>query len=620
MRRSILLTCFLLTMAASARSSWEPYGAYAATDLWDAHRGLVCTLAPEGRVEIMQDSIFRPVLETPVSQIAIQDADRAWAVEHDTLYAGTNSWTSWKVSLVDSVLLDTTLVPAPLTLVRATPNAVFLYTWGMLYWTVAGDTLIQAQGIERGDSIFAIDYFSATTLVAITQSSIYVSTDGGANWTGSTLLTSNVAASVYVDTAHHLIYIGGDVVRVSADTGKTWSVVEPPPEFGFLNFGGQVFGAHDCSGTFYISKGSRNGTNTDIMRSTDQGRTFFDLAQMPGPYFNYTGGVRAWVFDRGATVYWDAISPFTGETLYFTRDGIDGVVSDSVESAIMVTAENVFDTLCSESSVPVTVSIASSICTGISVDSITVVRAVGSIPSRNVSETFIGTTITALMHYSGNIPGYDSVMVRLWYHGLVWNFEEHTDFSFIAYSISPPAVLIAPDSIDFGSVQLGRTSGRELTIANEGCSPLRIDSLVSSDPAEFNIGPTQFPFFVDRDTSIAIYVSFFPRHSGLSVESYELGTSAGHRFIEISGSGYSNFNTVAATDTVSKVRIVPNPAVDELFVRDIEFPARYIISDLLGRARQSGTLKDGLLRISLPDGSYYFECGQQVVRFIVSKP
>ncbi len=265
--------------------------------LYTPNLGLVGMSDSGGFIKSYVDGAYAVVFATGVTQIAIQDSNRAWATDGDSLYLGTKGWTSWRTAFADS-----TLTNGKLTLVRATPAALFVYSAGNMYRTVGDTMLVTVQGLYYGDSITAMDYISDSTLIAVSASDIYRSTDGGMNWTLE-LNKMKGSASVFADTMHHLVFTGGDNLRVSSDSGQTWTNVVPPQEFGILNIDGQVIGARDCSGTFYILSGIvHGGDSTDMMRSQDDGNSFDDVGRSP-IFPDGTAPIGGWVFDRGSTVF-----------------------------------------------------------------------------------------------------------------------------------------------------------------------------------------------------------------------------------------------------------------------------------------------------------------------------
>jgi hypothetical protein len=211
-------------------------------------------------------------------------------------------------------------------------------------------------------------------------------------------------------------------------------------------------------------------------------------------------------------------------------------------------------------------------------------------------------------------------MLRLLFHSLEWGFKEHVDFPILAYSVSSPAKLISTDSLQFGDVPLDTSERRSFQITNSGCSLLQIDSLVSSNPAVFSLPSLKFPFNMKRDSTANIFVTFSPRTIGVALESLELGTNAGHEFIELEGQG------VKVTDAVDDesvkrtgIEIYPNPATTIFYVHGANVGASYALIDVLGRIAQRGFLEGQTISVlSLPEGMYLLKCGANTERVIIS--
>ncbi len=606
----VFFSAALLTNA-SAQASWSNFGSYSAADFYNVHLGLIGSdSGQDGVIQRFVDGTLTTVFITPVTQIAIQDSNRAWATDGDSLYLGTNGWNNWKTMLGKPFI----------TLVRATPNALFVYSDSELYMTTSDTVLGLTYGIPRGDSIIAMDYISSSMLVAVSYSNAYRSKDGGANWT---LVRGGLknAASVFADTEYHLVYIGGDSVRVSADSGKTWSAVVPPPEFNYGFLDGQVFGARDCSGTFYVATSiPNNGSITDIMRSQNGGNTFEDVGQDP-LFLSFGSTIRGWVFDRGSTVLL-GFGEYVGfVNLFISHDGADGLIPDSVASAITVSAGAIYDTICGLTSVPFTVSVASAICTGVSIDSIRVVHSKGTVATRIVPQILFGNEATFALSYAGTVPGIDSITLRVLFHSIEWGFKEYADVSLLAYSVALPAELASTDSLQYGMVLLGASERQILQITNSGCSPLRVDSIVSSNPAVFSLPRISVPFYVKHDSTANINVTFSPKLAGPALESIELGTNAGHTFIELEGTGVKAADVEGETITQTDLSIFPNPASSILFVQGAEEEnSKYEMIDLLGRIVQSGFIEGQTIPIAgLQEGMYLVRCGDRTARVLISK-
>jgi Secretion system C-terminal sorting domain/Abnormal spindle-like microcephaly-assoc'd, ASPM-SPD-2-Hydin len=618
MRPRIIIACFLVFFSSAAsRASWSSFGSYNAADFYNARTGLVSINNGQGGlIESFADTNFTVVFGARVTQIAIQNSDRAWAIGGDSLYLGTNEWNSWQKTFVDSVLTG-----GSLTLVRATPTKLFIFSDNVLYWTITGDTLIPTNGIIYGDSITAMDYVSDSLLIAVSSGFIYRSTDGGNNWLDM-YRTMKGCASVFADTAHHLIFTGGDNLRVSADSGQTWSVVSPPPEFDIGSIVGQVFGARDCSGTLYVLGSISNGVSTGFMRSEDDGNSFEEVSSSSLPSYGYY--FKGWAFDRGSTLFLmseDYSYPIDYFDFSVSHDGGDGIISDSVASAITISADTIFDSLCTVVSEPFSVSVASSICTGVRIDSISVLHSGGIVAKSFTPQIVHGNTATISLSYSGTVPGDDSIVLRVWFHSLELGLKEHLDVGAVAYTISAPAVLVSTDSLQFGDVLLDTVTRRLLRITNSGCSALRVDSVVSSNPVIFSLPSLSFPFTIKGDSTVDIPVTFSPQQVGPSLESIELGTNAGHTFIELDGQGIS---LAAVSDRERGMEtdfsIFPNPASAIVSVRGIDENSQYEIIDLLGRTVLNGFMDGHTISVSaLPDGIYLLRCVDRTARIVVSR-
>jgi hypothetical protein len=616
---SLVLFVAASMQSAPALGSWNTFGTYHAADFYNAHLGLVGTDGQGGMMQRVVDGALTEVFAKPVIQIAIQDSNRAWATDGDSLYLGTKEWSSWR-----AVLGQTSL-----TLIHATPVALFVYSNGNMYRTVGDTMLTIVQGIASGDSITAMDYLTASTLIAVSYSNgynppsnIYRSTDSGASWT-PVLNRIGSSASVFADTAHHLVFVGGDSLRVSSDNGMTWSVISPPEEFGLIALQGQVFGAHDCMGTFYIANGTVNGSNADIFRSRDDGNSFENVGSNPFPP-SFGSSMKGWAFDRGSTVILGFLE-FIGSDLDLdiSHDGVDGLIPDSVRSAITVSADTIYDTICAVPSVLFHVSVASSLCTGITIDAISVIKTSGNISKTITPHTLFNNDTSFQFSYSGKKAGIDSIVLRVLFHSVEWGFEEHVDVPVLAYSVAPPAILIASDSLQFGDVRVTRTKQLPLVITNAGCSPLFIDSIVSSNGALFAVSVVPrliFPLTIKGGTTDNINIIYSPVTPGPSIESLELGTSAGHTFIELEGIGTTTaqeLDSEAAPQVTFS--IFPNPAASMIFVRGVDEHAPYELTDLLGRRVLNGFLDAQSIDVSsLTEGMYLLRSGAHFSRILIS--
>jgi hypothetical protein len=254
------------------------------------------------------------------------------------------------------------------------------------------------------------------------------------------------------------------------------------------------------------------------------------------------------------------------------------------------------------------------------IDSITVVHSSGIIAKGITSQTLFGNAAAFSLSYSGTVPGMDSINLRILFHSVEWGFKEHVDVGVIANSTSAPAELVSTDSLQFGDVLVDTIGRRSLRITNTGCSALRVDSVVSSNPAIFSLPPLSFPFTIQGDSTVNIPVTFSPQRVGPSIESIELGTNAGHRFIELEGQGLSLATVSDSEQGATDFSIVPNPASAIVSVRGITEDSKYEIIDLLGRTVLNGFMDGQTISVAaLPEGIYVLRCAEQTARIVISR-
>jgi hypothetical protein len=114
-----------------------------------------------------------------------------------------------------------------------------------------------------------------------------------------------------------------------------------------------------------------------------------------------------------------------------------------------------------------------------------------------------------------------------------------------------------------------------------------------------------------------------PTAAGEAIESIELGTSAGHKFIELVGTGVTQPVSVVEDSESTTLQIFPNPASGVLYVRNVLAGTKYEIRDLLGRIITSGILESNEDEIStafLRDGIYVLKVdGAALERIIISR-
>ncbi len=606
---TLFLVLLLFCAPTQTNATWNRLDnrSVAAIDFYNAHLGLIAFADPTHALMRINDSSFAGIWAAPdvISGIVIQDSNIAWAtVNNKGLYHGDKNWTNW---VNTSVRTDQTLV-------GASPSRVFLSSTAspQFSWTIDGSVFTAATGIPVSDAVVAMDYFTNEVLFAVTRTGVYCSFDGGTVWTlGKNGLVG--AASVFADRVHHIVYTGGDELRMSTDSGRTWTVVYAPPELtSFHELDGQVFGAHDCTGTLYISNGYSHGTS--VLRSQSQAQRFEDCEQFP---FGAGTIQKGWAFDRGSLAYWWDING----TCSVSRDGLNGLLTDSVKLALDMSADSVSDTLCSASAQAFAVHITSSFCTAIRIDSISVIHSAGKIATKFTAPILTGSSVSLPLTYTPLVAGLDSSVLRVWFHSLEWGVREHHDIAMIAMVTTLPPFLEVANSVDFGKVHVDSAKTLTLTLTNSGCSPLRVDSVLTSNPALILASSPPLPAVVKRDSGIKIRLTFMPHLVGDIIESIEIGTNAGHRFIEIDGAGVKEVNSVPANPEAEHELLYPNPASSMLFLRNTISPASFDLVDILGRSvlHADQTIGEDHFDVTgLPNGMYTARIGQsRITRVLI---
>ena len=595
-----LLLLALCVSATTTRASWNRIDSrnVASMDFYNAHLGLVSFADPSHALMRMNDSVFAGIWAAPdyVRSIAIQDTNIAWAtVDNKGLYRGDKYWTNW---VNTSVRTDQTLI-------GATPTRAFLTSAvaPQFAWTIDGAVSTATTGIGASDTIVAMDYLTNELVFAVSHTKVFRSIDGGSTWSlGIGGMAST--ASVFADRVHHIIYAGGDELRMSTDSGKTWTTVYAPPELSsFHELDGQVFGSHDCTGTIYISNGYNHGTS--VLRSQTQAQRFEDCDMFPFGAGNIQKG---WAFDRGSLVYWWD----QNGGCWASRDGLTGLITDSVKLELQISADSISDTLCSATAQPFNVNVGSFICSGIRIDSISVVHALGQIGTNFTPPTLTGNSTTIPLSYNPRVAGFDSVVLRVWFHSTEWGVREHKDIAAIANVVTLPAVLQVVNKLSFGNVHVDSAKTMTLLITNSGCSPMQVDSVVTSNVQLFATASSQMPAIVKRDSSIKIRVTYTPHSVGEDIEAIEIGTDAGHTFVEVDGTGAREVSSVSIQPACAEIICYPNPASNTLFIRSSAEAQSFDMFDMLGRSVLHGathTMEETIDVSSLPNGIYTLQLG-----------
>lgn len=500
-----------------------------------------------------------------ITSVIIRDENVAYfSVKGDGIYATSNRWKNFKLiqSAGDPNLLS------------VFGSMLFANFSSVLQYSDDGATFHQAGGFLPTDTVSAAEAFSLQTAVAVTGKKLYRSLDGGKNWfmVLDGLVRTN---SIYVDRTHKIIYIGGSKLMKSLDSGKSWQTLTNV----FYNLAGPVVGSRDCSGTFYIA--SDPLTHGVIYRSVDQGKFF----QEAGPGMpSLTHLKKAVVLDRGSTFFWlDTVG-----LLYYVRDGIDGVITDSVRDRIIIEPDTgVRYSLCNNlAATSFGVSLLFDQCTGIILDSLKQIKPAPQFAAKFIPGLINDTTIRIAFTYKPALAGRDTAHYRLKFHSpLTGNIEQvFFDVTGSANGGSPELLLSSSD-LAYAPTYVDSARKLSVTISNIGCDTLRIDTIFSTNPAIFVGESKNFPLKIVPGKNIQYVVTFSPHFEGDYLESLDIETNSGARFISMSGKGI-----VRATKSVpvfaeeEGIRIYPNPANNFFTINSVRpLPERIVIRDLLGR-------------------------------------
>jgi hypothetical protein len=506
-----------------------------------------------------------------VTSILVIDSTTGWAtVKNDGLYRGTKGWTEWNKQLAGNNIR----------LLLATRSFVFVVDGKTLKFSTDGNSFTNCAGILATDTVAGVDYLDDMNLVAAAGSTVYRTSNGGADWTATSAITAG-ARSVYIDRFTGLTMVGGDPVLQSKDGAQTWK----PCSSLFDSVQGQVVGAHDCSGVFYVAPIYQRGS---FLRSQSHAQFF----QEAGPAnFASIRFMHICTFDRGATMFWLDSSG----TLSESTDGVNGTITTNVIQWVTVSADTgITSSICGNGTTTFGIHVNYLDCVPLFVDSITVLRTTG-IFNRTGSLGSIanGQVLTINYSYRAKLLGLDSAVLRLWTRSSQSGISEYRDFSVVPRGVSMPAhVMLKTNKLNFGQVKVDSTKQQSLVVYSDGCESLRIDSLVSSNPTLFAIDTKTFPIILKSGDSVKFNVRFTPTAETPYLEALELGTSAGHTFINVAGAG-TQTASVGASSVQAQFALFPNPARGFL---SIELPDKtsrireIVVRDVMGRVTMTSSV------------------------------
>jgi hypothetical protein len=530
-----------------------------------------------------------------ITSIIISDANIAYfTVKGDGIYEANNGWSNF-----------VQLIPVGNSTLLAVRRPNMLANFGAnLEVSNDGLTFQNAAGISVKDTVSAADFFSSGTCVAVTGTKLYRSLDGGKNWFVilDTLVNTN---SIYIDHTHNAIYLGGSNCMKSLDSGATWQTLSSI----FFTLAGDVVGSRDCSGTFYIAPDA--ATHGAMYRSIDQGKFF----QEAGPaIFSSVSLRKGVVLDRGSTFFWLDSSGLIG----VIRDGVDGVVTDSVSDRIQIQIDSgVSNSLCpNASAMQFGVSVSYDQCTSIILDSLKQVS-----PAPSFSAKLIPGSLTnavpkriACSFHAVHIGG-DTAHYELSFHSPVTSNVEHLFFDIVGMGIAgSPELQLTSTELDFPSTGIDSSHQISLTISNPGCANLVIDTIVTTNPAIFGVSTKNFPINLNAGKSMQLMINFSPHLEGDYLETLELQTNIGNRNITLRGTGTPKADVLNASVLINNITIYPNPTNNYLTILSLSpLPKNIFIFDLLGREvldiQTAGNTKITSDLSILPSGIYALDCG-----------
>ncbi len=567
--------------------------------------GLIAIGLPAPHLEIWNGYSGAGVFAPPnvITSIVVVDEAHAWCtVKGDGLYYSFDAWRGWQ----------NILTGPSLRLLYASKSLIEVNNGIALQYSINGVIFHSASGILPGDSITSIDRISSKVLVAAGGFHLYQSTDGGASWSPSRTDPRGASQSVYVDPSTGYAFAGGgDTARVSKDSGATWL---PLQEGLFANLAGQIVGTHDCSGVWYLTP---NYLRNSMLRTESHGDYLQDVGPASAASIKM---IKTVVTDRGSNVYWLDESGL----LWLDSTGIDGSLTQPTASSIVIQPpDKVQSDLCSATATNFVVAFSSTNCDTLIIDSIALLRASGIVRVSNAQAEFSNAlTDSVRLSYTSTKLGVDSVKMRVWVHSKLDSRIGFKNFAFPAVVVAAPAKMaLAASTILFGATRVDSSRASSFFLYNRGCEALRVDSIVSSDPQTFPPDKLIFPLAVKGADSIGVTVSFHPHSSGEFIEALEIGTSSGHGFVELRGTGATQARVV--NDRTASIAIYPNPTRVFLKIQTSKTLTHVDVLDLLGRnvLDCQPTPIDHVINVSsLPAGAYFLSvAGVPPIPFVVSR-
>jgi hypothetical protein len=131
---------------------------------------------------------------------------------------------------------------------------------------------------------------------------------------------------------------------------------------------------------------------------------------------------------------------------------------------------------------------------------------------------------------------------------LITNQTETKTATITARGISGPAELsLNTDNISYGILDTGEHSIKSVSVLNMGCEAFHIDSVISSLPEIFSVSGYVFPLYVLGGSRAYFNIVFTPDAKRKYLESLEIYTSEGIRYVTLSGEGTFDPGTTSVT-------------------------------------------------------------------------
>ncbi|HYM21048.1 MAG TPA: T9SS type A sorting domain-containing protein [Candidatus Kapabacteria bacterium] len=481
-----------------------------------------------------------------------------------------------------------------------------------------GNTFGFSKGILARDSVCAVGIYDSSTMIAVADSDLYRSVDGGAHWS-LVLDTIRRTHSIYIDRAHKYIYVGGVNLMRSSDGGANW--VELRSIF-FGSLSGPVVGVNDCTGVLYL--GPDNVYRGELLRSVNLGKFFQSVGQANFAQTHLNKGI---ALDRGSTFFWLD----SGGVMSMTTVGVDGTITDSVADHVIVGIDTVLhNSLCANTPASTyTFRVRYDQCTGIVLDSLLQVSANPAFKVQFLPKFLGDTEIKFSFSFRARAEGPDSVRYRLKFHSPITGNYEQIFFTIPGVGDASSAVVsFSVPEVDFGKIGIDSARRKIFSILNTGCDTLIITSVTSSNIVSFQIAAKQYPIVLLPGQSVSLTVTFLPSAEGDYLESAVIATNIGTRYLTLRGTGTigggGDTSLVVMQRELVTVSIFPNPARDILYLEVSEtIPISQIeIIDELGRVIRPAVINESGERIALdihtlPAGSYLLSGGDSIrKRFI----